>query len=221
VPRLPAPPAPAGVVDGRRPALTVLGIGDSIIAGIGVGAQSESLVAQVAAQLARAGREVRWASTGLSGATAAMLDGLLEVSIQHPPDLLLLSCGVNDVVRGHPAAEFGASLAGFYRKARAGWPHVQMVHAGIPPLESFPALSGRLGRLLGTHGIACIAAARDAAIAAGALYADFPTDLDVGQFARDGFHPNAVGCAAWAVTVARTILESRALRPTDARAASA
>lgn len=218
VPRLPAPPEPAGVVSGRPPALTVLGIGDSITAGIGVGTQAESLVAQVAIQLGGAGHEVRWQNAGLSGATAAALEGLLELSVRRPPDLLLLSCGVNDVVRGRPAADFGASLAGFYRKARARWPAVGIVHAGIPPLESFPALSGHLGRVLGKHGISCIAAARAAAIEAGALYVDFPRDIDASQFARDGFHPNAEGCAAWAVAVARAIAASGVVRPADASA---
>lgn len=221
VPRLVAPPVPAGVAAGPGPELRLLGIGDSIIAGIGVEAQSQSLVAQVAARLAGAGRAVRWESAGVSGATAAMLDGLLEARGGPPPDLLLLSCGVNDVVRGRSAAELSASLAGFYRKAQARWPEVRIVHAGIPPLESFPALHGPLGRLLGKHGMSCIQTARHATIAAGAVYADFPRDVDAARFARDGFHPNAAGCAAWAVAVARTIEESGVLRVTDARAALA
>ncbi len=208
VPRLPAPPEPAGVVGGRPPALTIIGMGDSITAGIGVAAQAESLVAQVSTRLAQAGREVRWQNAGVSGATAATLERLLEAAVPGPPDLLLLSCGVNDVVRGHPADDFGASLAVFYRKARTRWPAASIVHVGIPPLEAFPALGGHLGRLLGKHGVSCIAAARSAATAAGALYLDFPPDIDAGQFARDGFHPNAAGCAAWAVTVARSIDES-------------
>jgi len=198
----------------------VLGIGDSIIAGIGVAAQSESLVVQVAAQLARGGREVRWVSAGVPGATGAALDGLLEMAVPHPPDVLLLSCGVNDVVRGRPAADFGAVLTGFYGKARMRWPEIRMVHAGIPPLESFPALGIRLGRRLGAHGICCIAAARSAAVAAGALYADFPQNVNAAQFARDGFHPNAAGCAAWAIAVVRTIDESGALHTAHAPAAS-
>jgi lysophospholipase L1-like esterase len=220
VPRLPAPSAPAGVVRGAPPALTVLGIGDSIIAGIGVETQSDSLVAQLAAQLGRAGQEVRWASAGVAGATAAALSGLLGVPVASPPDLVLLSCGVNDVVRGHEAAGFGTALAEFFHMVRARWPGTCVVHAGIPPLESFPALGPHLGRLLGAHGVRCIAAARRAAIGAGALYADFPRDVGAAQFARDGFHPNAAGCAAWAVAVTRTIEESGAWRAARARETS-
>ena len=220
VPRLPAPPEPQGVVPGRLPAFTVIGIGDSITAGIGVTTQSESLVAQVAMQLARGGREVRWQNAGVSGATAAMLECQLERPVPRAPDLLLLSCGVNDVVRGHPAADLGASLAGFHRKARARWPETVIVHAGIPPLEAFPALHGRLGRVLGAHGITCIAAARSAANEAGARYLDFPRDVDAGQFAHDGFHPNAAGCAVWAATVACAIVDSGILPMDDARVAS-
>ncbi len=216
VPRLRAPADPAGLISGRPPALTVLGVGDSIAAGIGVTTQAESLVAQVAAQLARAGREVRWRNAGVSGATAATLEWQLGLPVSRAPDLVLLSCGVNDVVRGHPAADFGASLAAFYRKARARWPEVRVVHAGIPPLHAFPALHGHLGHVLGEHGTSCIAAARSAASEAGAHYLDFPRDVDAAQFARDGFHPNAAGCAAWAGTVARAIVEAGILREVDA-----
>jgi lysophospholipase L1-like esterase len=220
VPRLPAPPAPAGFVGGRQPGLTVLGIGDSIIAGIGVETQSESLVAKVATQLAFGGREVRWASAGVSGASAAALDRLFEMDVPYPPDLLLLSCGVNDVVRGRPAAEIGAALTGFYRQAHGRWPEARIVHVGIPPLDSFPALGARLGRLLGTHGLSCVAAARNAALASGAIYADFPESVTAAHFARDGFHPNAAGCAAWAVAVARIIDQSGPLCAAHAPVAS-
>lgn len=144
--RVVAPPTTAGVVCGRQPGLTVIGIGDSISTGIGVETQSESLVARVAARLARGGREVRWLSVGLSGATAPVLHSLLDAVLPYPRDILLLSCRVNDVVRRRPAADFGAAQAALFRQARARWPKTCIVHAGIPPLESFPALGTSLGR---------------------------------------------------------------------------
>ena len=211
VPRLPAPPEPAGAVAGVAPALRIVGIGDSIIAGVGVRAQPDGLVAQLAARLVRGGREVGWASFGRSGATAPALAPLLLAARHERPDLVLLSCGVNDIVRGQPAAEFAAALEDFYRCALAVWPAARVVHAGIPPLERFPALHGRLGRLLGAHGDACITAARAAAGRAGALYSAFPWHAGGRDFARDGFHPNEHGCALWADAVAATIAAGGAL----------
>ena len=216
VPRLPPPPGPQGVVDGEAPALHIVGIGDSIVAGIGVREQADGLVAQVATRLAQSGRAVRWVSIGLAGATAPALAALLEAAGRERPDLVLLSCGVNDIVRGQPAADFAAALEDFYRRAVAVWPAVRIVHAGIPPLERFPALQGRLGRLLGAHGDICIAAARLAAERSGVLYSPFPSAVSSTAFARDGFHPNDRGCAAWADSVAATITAGAA--PTGRRA---
>ena len=205
VPRLPPPPGPQGVIEGEAPALRLVGIGDSIVAGIGVREQANGLVAQVAARLARGGRAVRWVSLGQAGATAPALPLLLEAARRERPDLVLLSCGVNDIVRGQPAAELAAALEDCYRRALAAWPAVQIVHAGIPPLERFPALQGWLGRLLGAHGDACIAAARLASERTGARYSPFPSAVSSTAFARDGFHPNERGCAAWADSIAATI----------------
>lgn len=205
VPRLPPPPGPHGVVDGKAPALSLVGIGDSIVAGIGVREQAGSLIAQVAARLARGGRAVRWVSIGLAGATAPALPTLLEAAGHERPELVLVSCGVNDIVRGQPAADFAAALEDLYRRTRAAWPAARIVHVGIPPLGQFPALQGRLGRRLGAHGDLCIAAARAAAERSGTLYSPFPSAVSRAAFARDGFHPNESGCAAWADAVAATI----------------
>jgi lysophospholipase L1-like esterase len=217
VPRLPVPPAPAGVVPGRPPPLNLAGFGDSIIAGIGVAAQVDSLVARVAACLAHDGREVRWRGVGVSGATGRMLAGLLDAPLDDDPHIVLVSCGVNDVVRGRPAQQLAREFMQFLRRARQRWPQAHVVHAGIPPLESFPALTGRLGRVLGEHGRSCIAALRAAATESGALYVAFPADVGSAQFSRDGFHPNELGCAIWAGSIAQAMtgagIGSRAAPP--------
>jgi lysophospholipase L1-like esterase len=205
VPRLPVPPAPAGLVAGRPPPLDLAGFGDSIIAGIGVAAQADGLVARVAAHLAQDGIEVRWRSVGVSGATGRTLAGLLDAPLEHDPHVILVSCGVNDVVRGRPPQQLAHEFTQFLRRARARWPHAQVVHVGVPPLESFPALTGRLGEILGRHGRSCIAALRAAASESGALYVAFPAAVGSTEFSRDGFHPNELGCAIWAGFVARAI----------------
>jgi len=217
VPRLPAPPAPAGVVPGGPPPLNLAGFGDSIIAGIGVAAQADGLVGRVAAHLAQGGREVRWRGVGVSGATGGMLAGLLDTPLESDPHVILVSCGVNDVVRGRPPQQLAREFTQFLRRARARWPYALVVHAGVPPLESFPALAGRLGQVLGRHGRSCIAALRAAATESGALYVAFPAEVGRTEFSRDGFHPNELGCAIWAGFVARAI-ESAGLGACAARA---
>ena len=205
VPRLPAPTVSDGVAPGRGQPVTLVGFGDSIIAGIGVATHTGSLVAQVAAHLSQGGRSVRWISVGRSGATAPMLDAMLDGPVTNDPDIILVSCGVNDVVRGRAPHALAGDFRRFARRARERWPTAVVVHAGIPPLERFPALAGRLGEVLGRHGRSCIGAVRSAAIAADALYVPFPADVYAAHFARDGFHPNERGCAIWGKAVAQSI----------------
>lgn len=199
--RLPTPPQPGGGVPGVPPAVSVVGFGDSIAAGVGVESQSEGLVARFAGEIA-AGRSARWESFAVSGATADRLEELTERARGVPADHVLLSCGVNDVLRGRDPGRYHAAIAQFHARIRRRWPHARVVHAGLPSFAAFPALRGRLGRFLDRRALVYVAAAKRAAADAGALYAPFPPDVEDRHFARDGFHAGPDGCLVWARAIA-------------------
>ncbi len=202
--RLPTPPNPSGLVPGTPPIASVAGFGDSIAAAVGVDAPAAGLVAQFAREIA-AERAMRWQSFAVSGATADALAELLDRSRDAPADYVLLSCGVNDVLRGRDRGRYHAALARFHDRVRRRWPRARVVHAGIPSFAAFPALRGRMGRLLDQRALAYIAAAERAAVDAGAIYAQFPSLVQDRHFARDGFHPGPEGCVAWARSIADAI----------------
>lgn len=202
--RLPAPPGPRGFIHGATPALALLGFGDSIAAGIGVADQSEGLVGQVAAKLSP-GRAIRWESFAKSGATADALVSMLDRAGHEPADFVLLSCGVNDIIRRRPAEQFYRKLMQFHAQALHRWPRAIIVHVGVPAFATFPALHGRLGRILDRQAIGYVAAAKKAALDAGIRYAEFPADIRCEHFAVDGFHAGPAGCAAWAGRVVESL----------------
>ncbi len=184
--------------------IKVVGLGDSIISGIGVRSHREGLVGQVAERvLERTGRPVAWEAIGFSGATSrVVLDRLLPVATRAEPELVCLSVGVNDAVRGTKPREFKDRLAAIVDGLTSTRRQPTVVFGGIPPLASFPALPWPLSRVLGGRAARLQQAAVDLTGYRGLKVVVFPGRLARAAFSRDGFHPGAAGCAEWSRWVA-------------------
>ena len=202
--RLPPARDPSGCVGTGAPALRLVGLGDSIIAGIGVSRQTEGLTGQVSAQVARrAGRAVEWQAMGASGVTSErVVAELLEAALRFEPQLAVLSVGVNDAVTGVAPALFKQRLRHIVEALTASRRRPTVVFAGIPPLDTFPALPRPLSRLLGDRARRLQASAVELTGYRGLKVVSFPPVLERAAFARDGFHPGPAGCATWATWVA-------------------
>jgi len=194
---------PRGRTGPGRP-IRLLGVGDSIIAGIGVAEHAASLIGQVSRLVAsRAGQAVEWNAVGESGAgSETVLRRLVPQAIDWAPQLVVLSVGVNDAVAGVPAPHFKARLGSIIDALSESPARPAIVFAGIPPLETFPALRWPLSRVLGSRGRALQAAAVELTGRRGLRVVNFPAQVDPAGFASDGFHPGESGCAAWARWVA-------------------
>jgi lysophospholipase L1-like esterase len=197
--RLPPACDPQGRLGRGGRIVRIVGLGDSIIAGIGVERQAEGLVGQVAARIAeRSGVAVEWNAVGESGATSlAVRDRLLGEALCFEPELAVLSIGVNDAVAGVRPAEFRERLSEIVTALASSPRRPLVVFGGIPPLDSFPALPWPLSQLLGDRARALQEAAVALTGYRGMRVVVFPAQLDRTAFARDGFHPGARGCAAW------------------------
>lgn len=197
-PRLPPARGHRGHFGSGEDPLRVVGVGDSIVAGVGVDTQRHALVGQFARRLhERTGRRVEWHVHGLNGAASAFIAERIAPLAQ-PADVYLLSAGVNDVTRGVRARAFAANVERAIGALRDRSPGAAIIFAGVPPLERFPALPSPLGPLLGERARRLQAAARSVAERERALCFEFPGSLPDGGFARDGFHPAARACGEWA-----------------------
>ena len=207
VPRLPPAEGRRGTFGtGTGDALRVVGVGDSIIAGVGVAHQDRALLGHFARRLhERSGHPVRWRACGVNGADSTMIRERIA-PVAPAADVYIVSAGVNDAVRGVSTTRFAANLAEIAATLRRKSPQAALVFAGIPPLDRFPALPWPLGALLGARAARLQAASRAAAPAMHAICFDFPADLPPGGFAPDGFHPASQACDVWAEWLLETWL---------------
>ena len=199
VPRLPPAAGRRGTFGtGSSDPLRVVGVGDSIIAGVGVEHQGRALLGHFARRLhERSGRPVRWRACGVNGADSTLIRERIAPAAP-AADFYIVSAGVNDAVRGFGTTRFATNMAAVATTLRRKSPQAVLIFAGIPPLDRFPALPWPLGAVLGARAARLQATARAAAPGMHAICFDFPANLPAGGFARDGFHPAEAACDAWA-----------------------
>ena len=187
-------------------AITILGFGDSLMAGYGL-APGESFPAQLETALkARLGAPVRVINAGVSGDTSAggraRLDWVLASLPDDPPDLLILELGANDALRGIDPALTRANLAAILKTLRNRRIPVLLAGMRAPPnmgadyARAFDRIYPEL--------------AEEYAVAA-----FYPFFLDGVAAERelnqaDGIHPTAEGVAIIVARILPSVLEALA-----------
>ncbi|WP_341890019.1 SGNH/GDSL hydrolase family protein [Variovorax sp. YR752] len=182
-------PREGRVGEGER--LSLLIVGDSSAAGVGVRTQHDALAGHLTRTLAQAAqRSVHWQLLAKSGITTAQALELVRQTRPTPADIAVAVLGVNDVidqVPSHRAVQQRAALADWLRES-AGVRHV--VFAPLPPVHRFPLLPQPLRRVMGDD-----ARRHDQAMARWATTRDdvshvpIPLSLGPEHMADDGFHP--------------------------------
>lgn len=208
-PRLPEAGGPcagrAETACGGRP-LSLLTVGESPVAGVGVATHEEAITGQLARALAvRLRRQVQWRACGKNGVTARealqqVVPGIPEQAV----DIALLAFGVNDTTAFCPVRRWQDDLRALFDALDARCAPRLIVLSGVPPVADFPALPQPLRWVMGLKAAALDAAARE-------LAPQLPRTLyvplalatrDAAMMASDGYHPSALGCAAWAALLA-------------------
>lgn len=116
------------------PKNTILFLGDSLTAGLGV-QPAEAFPALIADKIRAAGLPFQIENAGLSGDTSAGGLRRIEWLLQRPVDVLVLELGANDGLRGQPLKSLKANLQAIIDKTKAKNPQVKIVVAGmqVPP----------------------------------------------------------------------------------------
>lgn len=214
-PRFPPPDCvPHGVVGSGEP-LRLIGVGDSVIAGVGVKRLEDAYVGQATRALAESlGRTVHWSIHGRSGARAeTVLREFLPILPQDPADVILLSVGVNDITGMTPLPIWKSRLAVIISALREHSPEAVIGLAGVPPLGGFPLLPEPLRFASGQRGKAFDNAGRRiAGRFRGVVHMpiDFETTAD--SFCEDGFHPSRKSYATFGRLMADLIIAEMAQR---------
>lgn len=208
VPRFSAPSGPLSGCIGLTPHSRVIGIGDSIIAGVGADLPEQTLTARVAQCLSNEMQHgVEWRAFGRIGATTA---GVGRFAAQLPPDdsasVVVLSIGVNDITSLTAARSWLSAADRLIDNLLEKYPSATIALLGVPPLEAFPALPTPLRQVMGIRARYFDQRIR-AHLARRVRYCYLPIDRrpDAKEFAADGFHPSVRSYEALAAQIVQLI----------------
>lgn len=206
-PRFPVADGPAAGSAGAGRLLRLVGIGDSVIAGVGAGSSDCAATAVTAAALAaRLDCRVDWRAVGRVGADAGTVARELVPAVPpQPVDAWLVSVGVNDVTSLKRSRRWRRELRGLLAALRVHSPGSTVVLLGIPPMGTFPLLPWPLRALLGMRASSLDAIGAAVAREAGVIHRPYARALRPEQFSGDGYHPSPAGHRAIADDVAARV----------------
>jgi|SRR5690349_1528277 lysophospholipase L1-like esterase len=178
---------------GRGEPLHFLAVGDSIISGVGARRIQQSTVGHVARFMSgRLAREINWYAAGMIGAGARRVRR--DVVPALPPqrfDAILLSVGVNDVLKLERSGRFRRQLLKLVHDLRAHSPGAVIGYLGLPPLGDFPKLRRPLRWIVGYRVRKFDAVAREALTRVpGVVHIPMRYEPRAHMFANDGLHPS-------------------------------
>lgn len=111
---------------------TILFLGDSLTAGYGLD-EGQSFPSLLERRFDAEGRDIRVLNAGVSGSTSASGLSRLQWYARSNPDLLVLSLGANDGLRGLGVDEMKANLAEIIETAQAAGMQVVLTGMLVPP----------------------------------------------------------------------------------------
>ncbi|WP_372864461.1 SGNH/GDSL hydrolase family protein [Spongiibacter sp.] len=199
---------PAGARAGQvgcGPELSLLIVGDSAAAGVGVEHQYAALSGQVLGPLSST-RAVSWQLMAKSGDASAQLLASLRQSPARHFDAVLVSIGVNDVTGLTREARWASNLQAIIDTLQSRFGARVIYFSGLPPMQYFPALPQPLRWWLGWR--AQRLNIRLQAVVGGyegCEYVELAALLDGGDIAADGFHPGGEAYRRWGEQVAARI----------------
>ena len=185
--------------------MSVLIIGDSSAAGVGVEQQVEALAGQLADSLTPH-FNIDWQLLAQTGATST--DGLQWIQQQSRQKIqfVITVFGVNDVTHMHSTDRWKQEQQALFESLQLRYARPHVIACGLPPVSRFPALPQPLRWHLGKR-----AEQFDAQLQALTVrqdkhhYCALDFSLDERLIASDGFHPGAGIYKPWAEKLAGII----------------
>lgn len=204
-PRLPEPAGERSGIHGSGPLFSLLILGDSAAAGVGVATQNEALSGRLVSALG-ADFRVSWKLIAQTGQKAKDIAAKLEMLPPETFDVVVTSIGVNDVTHGTDFKKWMNQQGQIVGRLQSKFHSQHILLSSVPPMRLFPALPQPLRWYLGMRAERFNSALK--IIATGCrrcefVAMDFP--LETSYMAADGFHPGTLAYSLWARHVAAII----------------
>lgn len=206
--RLPEPAGEREGLIGQGKPLSILIVGDSAAAGVGVDHQEDALTGAILSQLQQ-DYQIRWKLQAKSGDTTSKVIRVLEKIPAEHYDVVVTSVGVNDVTKLIPADVWIKKQQKLYQAIESRFSPELIIAAGVPPMNMFPALPNPLAWLFGRYAKA-MNSELEKFVSKKANMQWIEYDIKQYQtlnleMAKDGFHPSKEVYTLWGQEVATKI----------------
>ncbi len=198
------PPNEGFVGEGEAEPITLVGLGDSVVAGVGVDHMHESLTAKLGSELSNINNTpCNWVAHGVNG------DALNDLLLKLPAlklssgDIALVSIGVNDVTRLTSLLRWQLGLTSLISELKGNFRKIILL--GVPPMGRFTALPHPLRWVLGIRARMLDVVLGQFALMENVYWVDAGLSFDESHLAKDGYHPNAEACELMARSIAEQI----------------
>lgn len=192
-PRFAGAKGPSSGTFGEGRQLKLLGVGDSIIAGVGASTLEKALIGQTAAALAKKTEtQISWQAAGMSGAkTEKVRTRVLGRVKTDGFDVVVVTTGVNDVTALRRTKEWNRDLKKLIRDIKNRFPDAIIAFTGLPPLRGFPLLPSPLRHVIGLRARIFDTYLEQIIIGEeNTVYVPLHFDPKPDMFSPDGYHPS-------------------------------
>lgn len=208
--RLPEAEGARDGITGQGQTLSLLILGDSAAAGVGVAHQNDALLGAVVSALQHQ-YQVHWRLEAQSGDTTSQVIQKTQKMVNQKYDVVVTSVGVNDVTRLMSARTWIKQQQQFYQLIQAKFQPELIIATGVPPMHLFPALPNPLSWLFGQYAKQMnlqlekmVSKQKDMQWIEYDIQKYQSMNLEM---AKDGFHPSKEIYQIWGKEVADRILE--------------
>lgn len=198
-------------ISGQGQPLSLLILGDSAAAGVGVESQKEALSGVILSCLEDE-YLVRWKLHAKTGDTTQQVTSALQLLAPQPYDVVVTSIGVNDVTKLISAKKWLRQQQQLFLEIQNRFQPKLIIVSGVPPMQHFSALPNPLAWLFGQYA-AQMNQKLQQWLAPQTQYQFLHFDIQTFQslnlpMASDGFHPSKEIYALWGQQIAALVRQS-------------
>ncbi|MFZ9653914.1 MAG: SGNH/GDSL hydrolase family protein [Steroidobacteraceae bacterium] len=185
-------------VTGCGATFNLLVIGDSAAAGVGIACQQQALIGRLVDELSQR-HTVHWRLVAKTGRRLADVQRALNSVSSGAVDLVVVSAGINDVLRGTSSKQWVADLQALARVLHDRFHARAVAFSSIPRIQNFPLLPQPLAWYLGLRAreLNHLTHQSMSALPESWRVVDLDLPITAEFLARDGFHPNEAACVLW------------------------
>ena len=193
---------------GSGDTLSLLILGDSAAAGVGVENQQSALLGALLAKLSNVFCTTYWLNAQ-TGRTTQQLMTSVEHMLDRPVDVIVTSIGVNDVTQLYSPLKWIKLQRKLYERIQQKFQPKLIVVTAVPPMHLFPALPKPLSTLFGRYSTQMNEElSKFVATQPNMVLVDFDMALyqrEGLEMAEDGFHPSEEIYKIWAGVISENI----------------